>query len=120
MAGEEVEEEVEGESLEALVSGISYIRQDEGRHVGFGMQKVQRPLREDGVDEAIVHGTLTELLPLIASAVSAGDEFVNAGPLVEYASEKLTRRIEIMTDVEAEIPPVDELVALDGDSAAAD
>jgi len=39
---------------------------------------------------------------------------------VEYAREKLTRRIEIITNADAEIPDVEELVKLDdgGDAGA--
>ncbi|PSP94837.1 ribonucleoside-diphosphate reductase [Halobacteriales archaeon QS_1_68_44] len=106
--------------LEGLVEGISYIRSDEGRHVGFGMQQVQTHLAEDGVDEQVVRDTLQELMPFVAETVSATDEVVDPMPLVEYAREKLTRRINIITDADAAVPSVEELVALDDDPAAAD
>jgi len=106
--------------LEGLVKGINYIRSDEGRHVGFGMQKVQAHLAEDRVDEGIVRDTLQELMPLVAETVSATDEVINPMPLVDYASEKLTRRIEIITDHQATIPDVEELVKLDDEPAVAD
>ena len=106
--------------LEGLVKGISFIRSDEGRHVGFGMQKVQSHLAEDGVDESVVRETLQELLPLVAETVSATDEVTDPEPLVEYASEKLTRRIEVITDADASIPDVETLVTLSEDSKAAD
>jgi len=106
--------------LDGLVEGISYIRSDEGRHVGFGMQKVQQHLAEDGVDEGVVRDTLQELMPFVAGIVSATDEVVDPVPLVSYAREKLTRRVEIITNAEAEIPDVETLVTLDDDVAAAD
>ena len=106
--------------LEGLVEGISYIRSDEGRHVGFGMQQVQTHLAEDGVDEQVVRDTLQELMPFVAETVNATDEVVDPMPLVEYAREKLTRRIDIITDADAAVPSVEELVALDDDPAAAD
>ncbi|PSQ41026.1 ribonucleoside-diphosphate reductase [Halobacteriales archaeon QS_9_68_42] len=106
--------------LEGLVEGISHIRSDEGRHVGFGMQQVQTHLAEDGVDEQVVRDTLQELMPFVAETVSATDEVVDPMPLVEYAREKLTRRIDIITDADAAVPSVEELVALDDDPAAAD
>ena len=106
--------------LEGLVEGISYIRSDEGRHVGFGMQKVQDHLAHDGVEEAIVRDTLQELMPFVAETVTVTDEVVNPMPLVEYAREKLTRRIDIITDADADVPAVERLVALDDDPAAAD
>ena len=105
--------------LEGLVEGVSFIRSDEGRHVGFGMQKVQAHLAS-GVDESIVRDTLQELMPLVAETVSVGDGLVDPAPLVSYASDKLTRRIEIITDADAQIPPVEELVALDDGPTAAD
>jgi ribonucleoside-diphosphate reductase beta chain len=104
--------------LDGLVKGISYIRSDEGRHVGFGMHKVQQHLAEDGVDEQVVRSTLQELMPHVAGIVSYSDELVDPIPLVEYAREKLTRRIEIITNENAEIPDVEELVKLDDGSEA--
>ncbi|MFQ3320650.1 MAG: ribonucleoside-diphosphate reductase beta chain [Natronomonas sp.] len=106
--------------LPGLVKGINYIRSDEGRHVGFGMQKVQKHLAEDGVDEQIVQDTLQELMPFVAETVSVGDGVINPMPLVNYARDKLTRRIEIITDADAKIPDVEELVSLDDSPAAAD
>jgi len=106
--------------LEGLVKGINYIRSDEGRHVGFGMQKVQKHLAEDGVDEQVVQETLMELMPMVAETVSVGDSVIDPMPLVNYARDKLTRRIDIITDAQAEIPDVEELVKLDDEPAAAD
>ena len=106
--------------LPGLVKGINFIRSDEGRHVGFGMQKVQDHIADDAVDEAIVQEILQQLMPLVAETVSVGDGLVDPAPLVSYASDKLTRRIEIITDADAEVPPVEELVALDDGPTAAD
>jgi ribonucleoside-diphosphate reductase beta chain len=107
--------------LPGLVSGLSYIRSDEGRHVGFGMHKVQQHIAEDGVDPQVVRDTLQDLMPNVAAIVTYDDQFVNPVPLVTYARDKLSRRIEIITDASAEIPDVDELVALDtSDELAAD
>ncbi|WP_255197398.1 ribonucleoside-diphosphate reductase [Halorarius litoreus] len=107
--------------LPGLVSGLSYIRSDEGRHVGFGMHKVQQHIAEDGVDPQVVRDTLQSLMPKVAAIVTYDDQFVNPVPLVTYARDKLSRRIEIITDADAEIPDVDELVSLDGsDELAAD
>lgn len=41
-------------------------------------------------------------------------------PLVSYAGDKLSRRIEILTDANAEVPPVDELVELGDTGTTAD
>ena len=105
----------EGEpvQLEGLVEGITRIRSDEGRHVGFGMQEVQRLVGE-GVDPAIVEDTLGELLPLVAGTVENPDSEIDSTMLVEYATEKLGRRIEIITDTDADLPPVEQLVHIEG------
>jgi ribonucleoside-diphosphate reductase beta chain len=107
--------EPEGEPvyLEGLVEGIARIRSDEGRHVGFGMQEVQRLVGE-GVDPAIVEDTLGELLPLVAGTVENPDSEIDSMMLVEYATEKLGRRIEIITDTDADLPPVEEFVHIEG------
>jgi ribonucleoside-diphosphate reductase beta chain len=99
--------------MPGLVNGITKIRSDEGRHVGFGMQKVRGYIQRGEVEEALVQQKLQELLPFIAGTVNDLNESINPEPMVSYASDKLARRIEIMTDAEAEIPPVDELVQID-------
>jgi ribonucleoside-diphosphate reductase beta chain len=115
------DDDIETPHLPGLVEGISKIRSDEGRHVGFGMQKVRHLIHEEGVDDSVVQETLQSLLPLVSDTVQANQtEATDSTPLVGYASDKLTRRIEILTDRDAEVPPVDELVKLDaaGEQAA--
>jgi ribonucleoside-diphosphate reductase beta chain len=109
-------------ALNGLTEGLGYIRSDEGRHVGFGMHKVQQHIAEDGVDEQVVRDTLQDLMGHVAGIVSYSDSLVNPVSLVEYARDKLTRRVEIITDTDAEIPDVEALVALDdsGPTAADD
>ena len=107
---------VQGEPvhLEGLIEGITRVRSDEGRHVGFGMREVQRLIAEEGVDPDVVQETLQELLPLVTGTVQNPDADVDSTELVSYASEKLSRRVEIITDSEAELPPVEELVHVEG------
>ena len=112
--GPEVELPGEPVHLEGLVEGITRIRSDEGRHVGFGMHEVQRLVAEEGVDPEIVQETLGDLLPLVAGIVDDPDNEVDSTYLVEYATDKLQRRIEIITDREAKIPPIEELVHVEG------
>jgi ribonucleoside-diphosphate reductase beta chain len=101
--------------LDGLIEGITRIRSDEGRHVGFGMHKVREHVQEGGVDGAIVQETLNELLPHIAGTVQSEFEAdTDQTPLIEYATEKLSRRIEIITEREAEVPRVEELVEIEG------
>jgi ribonucleoside-diphosphate reductase beta chain len=113
-SGPDIETVGEPVHLEGLVEGITRIRSDEGRHVGFGMHEVQRLVAEEGVDPGLVDDTLSELLPLVAGTVDDPNSGVDSTALVAYASEKLQRRIEIITDREAEIPPVEELVRVEG------
>ena len=98
--------------LEGLVTGIEKIRSDEGRHVGFGMHKVRGYIQRGEVDPSVVDDTLNNLLPHIMGTVGDFSEAINPTPLVTYAGDKLARRIEILTDAEAEIPPVDDLVRI--------
>jgi ribonucleoside-diphosphate reductase beta chain len=105
--------------LEGLVEGVTKIRSDEGRHVGFGMHKVQESLASGEVDEQVVQDTLQELMPHVANTVNDFTEAVNPVPLVEYSRDKLTRRLDVITNADAEIPGVDDLVALDTDDATA-
>jgi ribonucleoside-diphosphate reductase beta chain len=107
-------------TLPGIVTGLKKIRSDEGRHVGFGMQKVRGYVQRGEVDPALVEETLNELLPHIMGTVNDFDETIDPAPLVTYAGDKLGRRIEILTDAEAEIPPVDELVDIGDTGAAAD
>ena len=107
--------------MEGLVEGITRIRSDEGRHVGFGMQEVRSLIHEEGVDAEIVQNTLQDLMPLVAGVVrhSSRGGATNPIPIIEYSRDKLTRRVEILTEQDAEVPPVDELVKLEGDSGTA-
>lgn len=112
--------EMDWPNLEGLINGIEKIRSDEGRHVGFGMHKVQNHIEEDGVDPSVVEDTLNDLLPHIMGTFSDFTTAIDPTPLVGYAGDKLSRRIEILADSEAQIPPVEELVKLESDDAAAD
>jgi ribonucleoside-diphosphate reductase beta chain len=101
-------------TLDGLIEGIARIRSDEGRHVGFGMHEVRRLVQEEDVDEAVVQETLTDLMPHVAGIFTDIEGPVDHGAIVEYARDKLTRRLEIITDAEEAVPPVEELVAIEG------
>jgi ribonucleoside-diphosphate reductase beta chain len=106
-------------TLEGLTEGLGYIRSDEGRHVGWGMYKVQQHIASGDVNEQVVQDTLQELMGHVAGIVSYSDSLVDPVQLVEYARDKLTRRVEIITNSDADIPDVETLVALDDSSPAA-
>ncbi|WP_250137843.1 ribonucleoside-diphosphate reductase [Halorientalis salina] len=105
--------------LDGIVNGITKIRSDEGRHVGFGMQKVRGLVQDGAVDEQVVQDTLQDLMPHVAGTVSDFGEAIDPTPLVMYARDKLTRRIDIITDADAAVPPVHELVDMDESEAGA-
>ena len=106
--------------LEGLVEGVTRIRSDEGRHVGFGMAKVREYVQDGGVDGDVVQETLSALMSHVAGVVTAASSTADPAPLVEYAHGKLSRRIEIITDADAAVPSVEELVRLEGTDTAAD
>ena len=101
-------------TLEGLATGIARIRSDEGRHVGFGMHEVRRLLQTEGVEEAVVRETLADLMPHVAGIFTDIEGPVDHGAIVEYARDKLTRRLDVITDADEEVPPVEELVAIEG------
>jgi ribonucleoside-diphosphate reductase beta chain len=107
-------------TLDGFVEGVGNIRSDEGRHVGFGMHKVRHYVQSGQVDESLVQETLQDLMPHVAGSVGDLDAAIDPSPLVGYARDKLTRRIELISDASADIPDVDELVALSDEGQAAD
>jgi ribonucleoside-diphosphate reductase beta chain len=107
--------------LPGLVEGFTRIRSDEGRHVGFGMNQLKKLIAE-GVDPALVKGTVEDLLPLVQGITEDerfqpddADERVGLaeGDLAEYAIEKHADRMRQITDAAADVPDVDELVRLE-------
>ena len=114
--------------LPGLVEGIANIRSDEGRHVGFGMAKIKEHLESGRVEPAVLDDVLADLLPLVQATVTDvfgdvdPDEFpgTDPGQVANYAIQKHQDRMEQITNVDAEIPGIDELVALDDDVVAAD
>ena len=107
--------------LEGLVTGVRQVRTDEGRHVGFGMQQLRHLVHDRGVSEAVVRETLQDLLPHVAGTVNDFEHAVNPVPLVTDARDRLTRRIDVITDADADLPDVATLVSeVDDTGATAD
>jgi ribonucleoside-diphosphate reductase beta chain len=101
-------------NLPGLVAGVTQIRGDEGRHVGFGMTKL-KDLLEAGADPQIIHDTVNELMSMVHGIVTTvtGDFGPTDSEFVEYATEKHLQRMQQITNATAEIPDVERLVALD-------
>ncbi|MFC6991607.1 ribonucleoside-diphosphate reductase [Haladaptatus sp. GCM10025707] len=105
-------------TLPGLTAGLTKIRGDEGRHVGFGMAKL-KALVEDGVDPTLLHETVSELLPLVNATTTDDLEATDGMPgpaaadLTTYAASKHTERMEQIVDAARDIPDVEALTALD-------
>lgn len=107
--------------LPGLHEGLSSIRSDEGRHVGFGMTKLKHLVKTDAVPPELLHETLNDLTPLVNQIVQPPEPVASdrepLGPtpeeLVEYAANKHVERMNQITDAAASIPSVDELTTID-------
>ena len=119
--GPQVEEYPE---LPGLVEGINLIRQDEGRHVGFGMAKLRDLVQSGEVDAELLDETVGELVLLVQGTLTPDEEEQEAldelpqvlddDELTEYAVGKHTERMGQITDAAQAIPDVDQLTALEG------
>jgi ribonucleoside-diphosphate reductase beta chain len=107
--------------LPGVLEGVGYIRSDEGRHVGWGVRKLREFVQNDVVDPQIIRDTLQDLMVHVAKNNNDYSVISDPGAMISYSRDKLTRRIEIITEHDAEVPDVEELVALEnGGGAAAD
>ena len=106
--------------LPGLYDGFTKIRQDEGRHVGFGMAKLKELVVEEGVDPHLLDETVNELLPLVnAIAANPDDRYIeDVGPspadLQSFATEKHLQRMEQITDAAEDVPDLESLTELEG------
>ena len=106
--------------LPGLYEGFTRIRQDEGRHVGFGMAKLKELVTDEGVDPRLLDDTVNELLPLVNGiAANPDDQYVeDVGPqpeeLQSFATKKHVQRMEQITDAAADVPDLDSLTELEG------
>ena len=108
--------------LPGLVEGITLIRQDEGRHVGFGMAKLRDLVQSGDVDPQLLDDTVGELVGLVQGTLTPDEEdeiemdepILAEDELTNYAIEKHTERMGQITDAAQAIPDVDQLTALEG------
>ena len=106
--------------LPGLYDGFVHIRQDEGRHVGFGMAKLKSLVSEGQIDPQLLDDTVSELMPLVNEIAASpeeisGDRGVQPEELQRFASEKHLDRMEQIQDASAELPDVETLTKLEGD-----
>ncbi|MDZ7730534.1 MAG: ribonucleoside-diphosphate reductase [Natrialbaceae archaeon] len=124
--------------LPGLDEGISNIRSDEGRHVGFGMSKLKDYVESGQVDPALIEETLDELVELVVEALSTYDEddqadeeeieevleqlgidgSISPGENVDvpnYARQKHGERMNQILTATEDIPDVDSLTTISSD-----
>jgi len=106
--------------LPGLYEGFTYIRQDEGRHVGFGMAKLNELVNAGAVEPALLHETVNELVPLVDGIAANPDDpyvqdvGVSPAELEQFAAEKHLQRMEQIVDAAREVPDLDALTELEG------
>ena len=106
--------------LPGLVEGINLIRQDEGRHVGFGMAKLRDLVQSGAVDADLLDETVGELVGLVQGTLTPDEEVpeeeqvLEEDELTDYAVGKHVERMGQITDAAQAIPDVDQLTALEG------
>ncbi len=106
--------------LPGLYEGFTLIRQDEGRHVGFGMGKLKELVHEEAVDPGLLDETVNELLPLVNGiAANPEDQYVedvgiSPEELQRFAAEKHVQRMEQIKDAAQDVPDLDSLTELEG------
>ncbi|THE63525.1 ribonucleoside-diphosphate reductase [Salinadaptatus halalkaliphilus] len=109
--------------LPGLVDGLTQIRGDEGRHVGFGMAQLKALVAEEDVDPSLIRETVGDLVPLVQSSLVDGGDGGDGGgadgpgpspsELATYATQKHEQRMQQITSASADIPDVEELTQLD-------
>ncbi|MHC3437776.1 ribonucleotide-diphosphate reductase subunit beta [Natrialbaceae archaeon A-gly3] len=90
--------DADGPSLPGLVEGFSGIRRDEGRHVGYGLDKLESLLASGAVEYDLIEETLTSLAEPVEAVGRRmgwkrlpGPDGEELGP---YAREQLLSRLE--------------------------
>lgn len=105
--------------LPGLVEGLTSIRGDEGRHVGFGMAKLKGLIQDEGIDPQLLHDTVAELATLTQTIVREASSEETAGPspdeLVAYTASNHTDRMEAIVDA-TELPDLETLTSIEGES----
>jgi ribonucleoside-diphosphate reductase beta chain len=107
-------------ALPGLYDGFTHIRQDEGRHVGFGMAKLKELVTEEEIDPQLLDDTVNELMPLVTGITAAEGEQTlddvgpNPSELREYATTKHVDRMRQITEADENIPDVETLTELEG------
>ncbi|UPM44120.1 ribonucleotide-diphosphate reductase subunit beta [Halocatena salina] len=101
--------------LPGLIGGLTQIRSDEGRHVGFGMAKLTELIQTGRVQPDVIESTIGDLLPLVAAAIPSQERDgpgISSTDLIEYARNKHDQRMTQITTASQQLPTVEELTTL--------
>jgi len=90
--------ETEGPSLPGLVEGFGGIRRDEGRHVGYGMDRLAALLENGAVERSLVEETVMGLAELVDAVVERMGWHRLPGPdsddLVAFVAQQRRNRLQ--------------------------
>lgn len=90
--------ETDGLSLPGLVEGFSGIRRDEGRHVGYGMDRLTALLRRGAVERSLVEETVMDLAEPVDAVVERMGWRRLPGPdsddLVAFVTQQRRNRLQ--------------------------
>lgn len=99
----------DGPTLPGLLAGFKHIRQDEGRHVGFGLEKLGELLRSGKVDYSLIEETVSNLADPVDDVVKRmGWERLPGSErdeLAAYATNQRQKRLRQLTEqAETSVP----------------
>ena len=103
--------ETDGPTVHGLTEGFEHIRRDEGRHVGFGLAKLEALLASGAVDRERIEDVVSTLAPLIDDIAGRMGWKRLPGPsgeeLVTDAAEQRSKRLAQLTAATAREPESD-------------
>jgi len=94
--------ETDGPSLPGLVQGAAAVRRDEGRHVGYGMDRLADLLRNEDIDRALIEDTVADLADPVDAVVETMGWKNLPGPdsqnLSAFADQQRQDRLQQLPD----------------------
>lgn len=99
--------DTDGPSLPGLVEGFAGVRRDEGRHVGYGMARLEALLERGAVERSLIEATVADLSEPVDAVVATMGWRRLPGPdsedLLEFVAEQRRERLaQLPADSEAE------------------
>ncbi len=104
--------------LPGYLEGFRKIRQDEGRHVGWGMSKIKEFVENGDVTAEYVNECVDEFMPYLTNLVGGDDQWSHLpglpeGAAEDYMMEKHSQRMQQIVDASESVPTIDELTQLE-------